>query len=738
MRRGIAVLLLSLITTGLVATGQPFAWAQPTGPSIYDGDAWMQSFDRMQQAEIRYRYWDPTDTQGQEQAYREFRRTRRDHLRNARQLRETNMVVKNLVDGRQTTLTYRPASTAVSRGTLDTSVALADDVIDLRNVKPKGGSLVARGARLAGRPLPLIGWGLTAGEIVWWGYREFYPPPDWDFEDGEDPELGAPVQTGGWHRAIQYRDADPAEHHIDQAEAVADAIEEELPTIFTGEDGGLDRFYLGSHQSKSDLEDIPEGGGTTVAAIRGDSDAKIYEDSFGDVESPPPPLTTGCDGNAPSGVVWCGRSYVETEEVTGVGQYVMSLTVHYQTTVVWWRVYFQADVVAPEETTVPMRGRVVAEYGCYDEGQDFEYHHSNETDWYESHDDRESIPHIGCLEGQELTYVDVYRELEDGSKRWLMGGPWAEAQDGNEVEIYQPGVSGPSTNIRLAPIATPSGLTTEEEDTWEQCVEDGDCILTGVRESDGTNITPGRDHGWWTQERSYIETEYGCMLVAPDGSSAVVPMDYCGHQRWEEGPDGEIYQREHQAEEPIPDPDPEPDPDTEDYPEPDLDSPVPDGGEIPSGGPQPSQGCMANYEDGGGFTSWIVFRGTACALQWAFLPSETFMLELTQRHSDATSGRLPFALQPVFTEHVPEIVPMPGQATCSVNVWEFPPNHLTPSGFPQLAIPCEPPWNHTIPYALMSTGVVIMVVRGIWNMLSKPLGAPQDGFADNTLGGQLS
>ena len=581
---------------------------------------------------------------------------------------------------------------------------LDEDVIDLRNSRSVGGgSRVAKGARVGGRAVPIISGAITVGSILWWGYTKFNPPPDWDFAEGEDPVLG--VEETGLHildgpcGSGDLEGAWSGPHLATEGDAEASGVVEGAyyigvsPTLAESSPWGFrthDEYPVGSYEGCPDVWGFSGG-------------ATGHQGTVGDER-------------------WFRIMLHDSHRVMSVRMGNSSGFVTLQ--------YYQG--------TMEVQGRIAVEYGCYDEVADFESHHKETTDWYAHHDDRPPIPEVECLGTNDpvISYVDVYRETTQGDRRYLVGGPHAETQPADGVEIFQPGSTDPTTNIRLTPMPTPSGLTSGEENIWETCVEDGTCIFRGVRTEDDTTITPGRDAGWWFGDQ--VEQDYECHVISPNGDTLVLPMDYCAHERWVEGPDGDLYLNDEIADDPVDDPNTEPDPDEETYPEPDLSNPAPDTPAIPSDGPIARQDCMASYEDSGGFTSWIVFRGTACALQWAFLPSETFMLQLTEQHSQATSGRLPFALQPVFTEHIPEIVPMPGQATCNVNIWEFPPQQHTPDGFPQLAIPCEPPWNHTVPYALMSTGVILMVLRGIWNMLSKPLGAPQDGFADNTLGGQLS
>lgn len=380
------------------------------------------------------------------------------------------------------------------------------------------------------------------------------------------------------------------------------------------------------------------------------------------------------------------------------------------------------------------QGRVVTEWECYEASTDTTYTHASETDWYSSHNFRPNMPAPHCGEGQEISKIHVYRELTDGSIRTILGGDTAtEVEDPPEMDSLEywdlnlPDPSGtPTRNIGVVPNPAPSEVEDPgDEQIWDDCFDNPDCRLYLENVQENREADAFQDAGWWLDPQR--DTKYQCRLEHPSLGTAVLPLAECRWLTWD-GP-GESTSTDEQTQ-PDTDPDPEPEP----SPPPTLPPGTMTG--QPPGSPTFSD-CVASAEVSW-FNPMVVFVGTACALKWAFVPSEGFMTEVVTQSQTVTESTLPFSLLPVITTHMPQIVPLPGQGTCSVDIWAFPPESATPDGFPQLSIPCEPPWNHTVPYLLMSAGVIIMVVRGVWNMLSKPLGAPGDGFSDNSLGGHLS
>jgi hypothetical protein len=145
------------------------------------------------------------------------------------------------------------------------------------------------------------------------------------------------------------------------------------------------------------------------------------------------------------------------------------------------------------------------------------------------------------------------------------------------------------------------------------------------------------------------EQQYGCSWVSPTGSWVPLPLEECAALDWQPSlttstgwttkdlntTDGKAPSAEPQpGQQPAPGYNPGTGTGT-------LPPPTPSG--EPPGAPVPPQGCMSSgNEDAGWFSRWV-FKGVACALQWAFVPSEATMTKMSSTASTA-SGKAPFSV----------------------------------------------------------------------------------------------
>lgn len=152
-------------------------------------------------------------------------------------------------------------------------------------------------------------------------------------------------------------------------------------------------------------------------------------------------------------------------------------------------------------------------------------------------------------------------------------------------------------------------------------------------------------------------------------------------------------------------------------PLPELPEPTPDG--QPPTAPEPGQDCMTRREEEGGFGSWIVFRGVACALQWAFVPQQTPQ-RLAQLQAEATA-RPPVSTGVAVASGMQST--LQGWAAAGDGCTQMP--ELWRQDGDSYRLPCTPPhpvWQGI--YATMTAVVVAAGVWGGWTLVRRAVDAP--------------
>lgn len=340
--------------------------------------------------------------------------------------------------------------------------------------------------------------------------------------------------------------------------------------------------------------------------------------------------------------------------------------------------------------------RVRVDTECYNGATDTATTVTDYSAWYADPTAPEPIPAASpCPSGSHVRDVEINRELP--------GQPDEPLTDPAD---------------RPAIIPAPSWVDEFQEDTWNWCNDNPEQCEPRVydgREDPRRLLVPGVPNwNWWEDptHKQWAECEW---LDLVTGDVVVMPIEQCEPLQYEEHPDLGLVPK------------------------------LPPYTGTPSTPPatpvKTPTNCFGTIEDPDqGFISWVVFQGAACALQWAFVPSSDFVTDITTQLETSTMSRLPFSWWTVITTHIPQIVPLPGDGgSCVDHLWAFPPaNYDHPLAGPQLAIPCSPPWDHTVPLLTMHVFVIIGVIRGVWNMLSRPLGAPGDGLPTGSLGSELS
>lgn len=350
-----------------------------------------------------------------------------------------------------------------------------------------------------------------------------------------------------------------------------------------------------------------------------------------------------------------------------------------------------ADPEAPPSTGDPSfvggaTATVRADYECTDPVTSTVTQHSVHGDSYVDPTQPAAMPGtVLCPEGQRMTDAQLFRELP--------GHP-----------------DEPLTAPLVVPTTVPDFIPSEWETEWNDCVDLGDCelIIEDVRDAESRRMVPPWDVGWWWNPDR--DSDYQCSYLMPDGTKIPLPLEQCAPLQWEWDESTKTW-----VNAPTTSADPTLEPPTQT-------------GE-PPGAPQMDTNCFTGGSENPeqGFVSRVVFHGVACALQWAFVPSETFMATTMGDLTASLNSTWPFSGIQVGITHVPEIFAIPGDVSCSGDIWSFPPDRPDlPDNF-KLGIPCQPAWDHSAPLLIMNGMVIGGFVWGLANLWGSVVKGPRDG-----------
>lgn len=525
-------------------------------------------------------------------------------------------------------------------------------------VVPGGAVRAAKGARLAsgvarGLSGP-VGWTMLGAEVVYVGYSELNPPPDWDWESGEDFELseGSPVESSTVDLLISdahtpFINTDGSGSNAVLAYSNGDSMSGPGSTA-----AGTLGFGFGDEQSGDNFSTWATRNGT-------DYNRELFVRAY-------TPDGTRCMNQQFDGTEWAQKGFfINLSSTNGVASFCGGTGISMVEIV---------GVDAPERTLLRAypegavlgadRARLVASVDCiHPDGGGSVLTLTTETPWYDDHDDRPNLPSAMCASGYRIVDAWVYRELESGGRGYIIGGSMEDSDP--DVSIEQQG-RAPSPFILFNSPISPApldDLSPEARAIYEPGRQDGSAdnpVRIVLRETvQDRPATPGQDSGWQFQPGR--EDRYGCFIT--DGTdTAELPLAECVDLQYETDPDtGQptapapgVAVEDVPAEEPVPDP----------VGTPELDEPTDTG--APPTSPQAQVSCMAAAKEEGGFSSFIVFAGVACALQWAFVPSPGFTAEWSEVASGA-SGKPPFSLVTATADWVDGFtgaVGDPGEGDC--------------------------------------------------------------------------
>lgn len=567
----------------------------------------------------------------------------------------------------------------------------------------------ATATRAVGGP---IGWSLLGIEGIWMGYRHFNAPPEWDFEGG-DPDVGTawgmvpevdvrewpPNRSGAMQDIVATPDLAKLEYHLDPSS--------------TGE-----RIAVSVRcTNPEDLEDD----------IRTSTIEPDWRDGVTDTDRE-------CDGDRVASELmlypWTGGPVGE-EWVDEHWDAFSSIPWHerQEADVPPGMYYWRTDLA--KEAQSGGQARLVAEAECFDPVYEGTSTITNKTEWYDDHEDRPDIPSVSCLMDDELVVLNVYRELEDGSRRYLIGGP---LEDGEEpIEDLVAGETHDNHFVARPMPSSDLGLDPSDEakiDQWDESAPDlgnessGDVVWWRVlwNVAEDREADPELDYGWqWDIER---RADYECrfMGVEEDGTthSHTVPMVECADYQWERNDEGESTTRDEVTDEQG----------TADDPD---DADLQDGatwtGE-PPGAHRPRGDCLGSRtETGSGMSSWLVFAGVACALEWAFVPQQTGE-QVAQLRADLDT-RVPFVAVPATQAVIDGVQEGWDEGSCSplLSFWPYDNEgevRSTPSYDEVGQLPCEPPLSQqwTDFYNMIAGAMLIGAVIAVFLLTSRALKGP--------------
>lgn len=231
-------------------------------------------------------------------------------------------------------------------------------------------------------------------------------------------------------------------------------------------------------------------------------------------------------------------------------------------------------------------------------------------------------------------------------------------------------------------------------ETYPECA-DGSCELLISRNTSADTVprylscfeAPELCVSWWeeTQQGTSVDTDYECRL-----GEYTLSLDDCLVYR-------DLFSQNELKPNPVEDPEPSPSPG-------------------PAPGPAPDSGCPPSFSWLSLFNPWWYYKGVACALEWAFVPSMTTVQTLVQDTRADLEMKPPFNIIPMVHQVILGAF-QGAEGGCST-MPDFTPGR-------GLLIPCEPQ-SSTAVATLRTVGAMIIVVAGAfgaWHMIAAQFGA---------------